>query len=191
MLTRLVLRVLAAFVVLSVIGSAATSEATLITFEVASVAGNTFEYTYVVDNDSLAVDIEELAVYFDVDLFENLRMATAPSDWDPLVVQPDTVLRDDGFLDGLALLSGIPPGGSLGVFTIWADFLGAGIPGRQRFEILDPVTFAVLDSGFTVPASGGPVSEPNGLWMLGLGLAALRFRRSRPIRSCGTEGSSR
>ena len=176
MRTRLDLPALAAVAALGVIGSAGPAEATVITFDVASVVGNTFEYTYVVDNDTLPVEIEEFAIYFDVDLFENLRMATAPPDWDPQVIQPDTILRDDGFFDALALVGGIPPGGSLGGFTILADFLGAGTPGRQRFEILDPVTFDVLDSGFTVPA-GVMVPEPMTLWLFGLGLAAIGYRR--------------
>jgi hypothetical protein len=177
MLTVLDSRIPAFIAVLCLTAAAAPSEATVITFDVAAVAGNTFEYSYVVENDTLTLDIEELAVYFDVDLFENLRLATAPPDWDPVVVQPDVLLRDDGFLDVLALFAGIPPGGTLGGFTIQADFLGPGVPGRQRFEILDPVTFAILDSGFTVPAATVPVPEPGLLWLLGPALYALRRRR--------------
>jgi hypothetical protein len=177
MLTELDSRLPASIIVLCLTAGATWSEATVITFDVAAVAGNTFEYTYVVENDTLSVDIEELAVYFDVDLFENLRLATTPPDWDPVVVQPDALLRDDGFLDVLALLGGIPPGGSLGRFTVQADFLGTGVPSRQRFEILDPVTLAVLDSGFTVPATTVPVPEPGLLWLFGVVLYALRHRR--------------
>jgi hypothetical protein len=196
MLARLDSRALAVVAGLSIAGSSAPSEATLITYEVAAIAGNTFEYRYAVENDTLSVDIEELTVYFDVDLFENLRMPTAPTDWDPLVIQPDTVLGDDGFLDVLALGSGIPPGGSLGAFTIWADFLGPGTPGRQPFEILDPLTFTVLDSGFTVPAAGA-VAEPTTLWLFGIGgiggigLGALALRRRVATAPSGTEGTSR
>ena len=114
MLARIDLRVLVALVVLSIFGGSSRSEATVITYGVFAVAGNTFEYRYVVDNDTLGVDIDEFAVYFDVNLFENLRMPVAPADWDPLVVQPDTVLWDDGFLDVLALASGIAPQSNAG-----------------------------------------------------------------------------
>jgi hypothetical protein len=54
MLARLDLRVLAAVVVLSIAGSSVPSEATVITYGVAALAGNTFEYRYVVDNETLS-----------------------------------------------------------------------------------------------------------------------------------------
>jgi hypothetical protein len=184
MRTRVHLRDLAVAAALW-LGAAVSSEATVVTFEVASLGGNSYEYTYFVVNDTLGVDIEELAVYFDVDLFENLQTATAPADWDPLIIQPDPVLPDDGFLDVLALASGIAPGGSLGAFTIRTDFLGTGTPGRQPFEILDPSTFTVLDSGFTVPAGAGAVPEPAALWLLGLASGALGLLRR------GEQGTSR
>jgi hypothetical protein len=179
--TRLHFHALAAAAALLVVANAGRSEATVITFEVTPVAGNTFEYTYVVENDTLASDLEEITVYFDVDLFENLRFPATPPGWDPVVVQPDTILQDDGFFDALALVFGIPPGGRLGGFTIVADFLGAGSPGRQRFEILDPLTFDVLDSGFTVPAVR-PIPEPTTVWLVGLGLAAALVRRKGTAR---------
>jgi hypothetical protein len=191
MLAKLDWRLLGALALISFAGSVVPSEATLITFEVAPVAGNTFEYRYVVENDTLGVEIEEFAVYFDVDLFRNLRMPTAPTtDWDAEIFQPDPMLPDDGILDVLALMGGIAPGTGLGVFTVWADFLGAGTPGRQPFEVRDPGTFDVLDSGFTVPA-GGPVPEPATLWLAGLGIGALGLRRKATTAPSRTDGTSR
>jgi hypothetical protein len=119
--------------------------ATSVSFDVTHIAGNTWEDTYTVANDMLAVDIEELTVFFDVGLFENLSMPAAPADWDPLVIQSDPGLPDDGFYDALALVAGIAPGDSLGGFSVRFDFLGGGTLGSQPFDIVDPFTFAALD----------------------------------------------
>lgn len=154
--------------------------ATVVVYEVDNVGGSTFEYRYVVENDGTE-DVEEISIYFDVGLFENLRMASAPVGWDPLVLQPDPLLMDDGIYDALALVPGIPPGGVLGGFSVWADFLGTGVPGSQRFEILDPVSFDVLDSGFTRLAAVD-VPEPASLWTASFGLLAMMFAVGRRER---------
>jgi hypothetical protein len=157
-------------------------QATVISYEVASLGGNTFEYRYAVSNDTLATDVEEISIFFDADLFENLRVPVARPGWDALVIQPDLALPDDGFYDALALGVGIAPGGSLDGFVVWADFLGGGSPGSQRFEILDPFDFSVLDSGVTsrVPVGGAP--EPATPWSAAvgfLGMTLLARRRPR------------
>lgn len=153
--------------------STGAAQATIITYEVANVGSNTFEYSYAVENDSLGVELAEFTVFFDLNLFENVRLAAAPLGWDPLVIQPDPLLSDDGFLDVLALVAGVAPGASLGGFSVQADFLGAGLPGSQFFEIRDAVTFDLLDTGFTVPAGQVPVAEPASLALMVLGLLGL------------------
>ncbi len=157
---------------------AVPAQATIITYEVANIAGNTFEYSYTVENDTLATDIEQFAVYFEVGLFENLSTPDAPAGWDPIVIQPDPGLPDDGFYDVLALFAGIAPGDTLGGFTVQADFLGAGSPGSQPFDIIDPLSFATIDTGFTVPAGVIAIPEPGSLWIMGLGLLALGAARA-------------
>lgn len=149
------------------------AQATLITFDVTNIAGNIFEYTYTVQNGTFGVDIEEFTIYFDVNLFQNLSFAAASAGWDPLVVQPDAVLADDGFYDALALAVGIAPGDTLGGFSVRADFLGAGTPGAQPFEIFDPLTFALVDSGTTVRADAVAVAEPASMWIFALGFLAI------------------
>lgn len=142
--------------------------ATTVSFDVTNISGNTWEYTYTVANDTLGFDIEEFTIFFDVGLYENLVATATPADWDPLVIQPDLGLPDDGFYDALALVIGIAPGNSLSGFGVQFDFLGAGMPGSQLFQIVDPNTFDVLDEGFTTL-----VPLPGALWLFGSGLVGL------------------
>jgi hypothetical protein len=162
--------------------NAVVSGQTDITFDVSNVGGNTFEFVYTVENVGLSVAIEEFTIFFDVSLFENLALPSAPSGFDPIVVQPDPALPDDGFFDVLASPGpGIASGASLGGFSVRADFLGTGTPGPQPFEIIEPTQFAVLDGGLTRPA-GIVVSEPSSMMILGLGILIMiittRRRRS-------------
>jgi hypothetical protein len=144
---------------------------------VRDLGGGSFEYEYSVTNDTLAVDIEEFTIFFEVGLYENLSATSTPADWDPLVIQPDTAIPDDGFYDALALVSGISPSDTLGGFGVSFDWLGSGTPGAQFFEVVDPITFAALDSGTTTP-----VPEPATLLLLGSGLVSLACFRKRVKR---------
>jgi len=153
--------------------SLTSSNASTIIYDVANVSGNTWEYTYTLNNDMLSVDIEEFTIWFDVDLFENLAVGTTPADWDPLVIDPDPDLPpdgDDGFYDALTLISGIAPGDSLGGFIVQFDYLGTGTPGNQYFQVINPKTFATIDDGFTQSAV---VPIPAAIWLFGTGLIGL------------------
>jgi len=145
--------------------------ATTINYGVNNIAGNTWEYTYAVSNDTLSVAIEEFTIFFDVGLYENLVAPSAPVDWDPLVIQPDPGLPDNGFYDALELTAvGIAPGNSVAGFSVQFDFLGAGTPGDQSFDIVNPITFGVIDSGVTRVSA---VPLPAALWLFGSGILSL------------------
>ena len=108
-------------------------------------------------------------MYFDVGVYENLTLITpTPATWDPLVIEPDNFLSNDGYYDALALSAGIAPGNSLGIFSVRFDYLGGGTPGSQYFEIVDSFTFDLLDSGQT-----SPVPVPAAVWLFGSGLIGL------------------
>ncbi len=148
------------------------AQATIISYSSTNISGNTWENTYSVSNDTLVSDIEEISIYFDLGLYENLTLATAPAGWDPIAFDPDPLLPDDGLYDVLALASGIAFGDMLSGFSIQFDFLGASAPGSQFFEVLDPLTFTVLDSGYTqLVVTSVPV--PGTILLMSVGLIGL------------------
>lgn len=146
--------------------------ATTILYNTTNVIGNTWEYAYTVSNDTVPSDINEVVILFDYGLYENIGVVSSPSDWDTIAVQPDLIFDypDNGYADSLALVSGITPGSSLSGLTISFDWIGSDTPGAQSFEILDPNTFDIVDSGNTAPA---PVPEPATLLLLGTGLLSM------------------
>lgn len=153
-------------------GTTLTANATTVSYDVSNIAGNTWEYQYTVTNDSLATNINEFVIYFTEGSYNNISFGSTPAQWDPLVIQPDPYLPDDGFYDALALTSAvsIAPGSSLGQFTVQFNYLSAGVPSAQYFEILDPFTRIVLDNGYTQPSA---VPLPAAVWMFGSGLVGL------------------
>lgn len=137
-----------------------------------------WEYTYTVENVSLAVPLEEFTIYFDADDYASLVRATLDppaSLWDELVIQPEPALHDPGFYDALSLTGGIPAGGFTAGFRVQFEWRGLGQPAAQPFEVVDPDTFATLYSGSTVPEPAALL----GLLVGGLAYAPGR-RRSSP-----------
>lgn len=154
-----------------------SATATIIEYTLAPQGGDLYQYEYTVFNDSLAAPIEEFAIYFDLNLYENLVAGPTPLDWDPLILQPDPGLPDDGLYDVLALVLGIGPDSSLGGFVVQFDWLGPGTPASQAFDIVDPFTFEVIDSGITSLRETVQVSEPATLWLALAGLLLVWRKR--------------
>jgi hypothetical protein len=113
-------------------------------------------------------------VYFDPDLYSDLDPSPhAPGEWDPLTVEPDAGLGDEGFYDAEAIFD--LPRTSV-VFTVSFRWLGAGSPGAQPFEVREPEpSFAVIEDGTTVLPE--PTAVTAGLGAIAA-LASLRRMQS-------------
>jgi hypothetical protein len=147
---------------------------TEIRYQTSDLGSGRWQYSYDVTNISLTVPIEEFTIWFDFGLYNNLAIQTPDppaSDWSEIVLQPEPVLQDDGAYDARALGLGIGIGQTVSGFAVSFDWLGdATMPGSQFYEIIDPVTFETIDSGFTIP-------EPATIIVLGLGTVALWGKR--------------
>ena len=138
---------------------------TKIQYEAIDLGSGRWQYSYDVTNISLTGAIEEFTIWFDFGSFDNLSIETPDppaGDWDEIIIQPEPVLSDDGYYDALVLGVGIGIGENVSGFTVSFDWMGAGQPGPQFYEIIDPDTFETLDSGYTIP-------EPTTLLILTLG----------------------
>ncbi|MEM7468642.1 MAG: PEP-CTERM sorting domain-containing protein [Pseudomonadota bacterium] len=174
----------AIFFVFLLLGSLYQStHATMISHAFTNVAGNTWQAEYEVNNNSLPDAIYEFTIWYEFNIYENISVVATPADWDPLVVQPDPGLPDDGFFDALALGAVLTPGASLGGFIVQFDLIVGQMPSSHFYEAYWD-TFSNPDTGFTVAAVTPPpnptgIPEPSSslLFMLGcLGLATRKCR---------------
>ena len=135
--------------------------------------------------------INEFTIFFNPSLYKNLTVATSPTAWDSLVIQPDTGIPANGFFDSLNNGAGIQGGTTLDGFAVSFLYTGTGMPGSQDFEIVNPMTFATLSSGRTTafeiapPLSPPPqppttnVPEPATIGLIGLAAILLASQRKR------------
>lgn len=152
---------------------------TQIRYQTSDLGSGRWQYDYEVSNINLTVPIEEFTIWFDFGLYKNLAIQTPnppASNWSEIVLQPEPVLQDDGAYDARALGLGIGIGQRVSGFTVSFNWLGdAVMPGPQFYEIIDPVTYQTIDSGYTVPEPASAVMLFSG-WVL-LGLQGRRRKR--------------
>lgn len=118
-----------------------------------NISDQRYRYTYTVTNDgSLGsqVAVKLFDIQFDTTLYNESTLTITPlqGDWDEMVLS--SMPGDPPAYDAFSSVSGIPAGQNETGFSIEFDWLGNGEPGTQRFEIYDPGTFALLESGTTV-----------------------------------------
>lgn len=145
--------------------------ATTINYTATSLGGNQWRYDYTLANNSLQRPITEFTIFFDLGLYSNLATTTSPQSWSVLAIQPDPNIPDGGFFDALSMSNGLAPGSSLGGFQVIFNWLGSSAPGAQRFDVIDPSSFTMLDTGRTV----NPIPEPGSTSLIFLGLGCISF----------------
>ncbi|MBN2065038.1 MAG: hypothetical protein JW745_09575 [Sedimentisphaerales bacterium] len=150
-------------------------------YKASAVGGNVWLYEYTVVNDS-AQDIDEFSIWFDNGSYDDIAKessALIAGGWDELVVQPGLILnQSDGLYDALAEGNGIAPGQTVTGFAVSCKFLGIGVPGQQRFDIVNISDYSVISSGLTTPWPVSAVPSPAAVFLSGVGtLIAMRIRR--------------
>lgn len=150
--------------------NASPTSAVTIAFGLTPLAGNEYEYTYTVTNDSLAQALQAFTVFFPLGLYDNLSVTSPVADWDEVAVDPDPLFLAAGFYDALAQVGGIAPSAALDGFSVRFTWLGSGQPGAQPFTVTDPLSSATLASGTTVPLAPGRIPLPGSAWLMVAGL---------------------
>ncbi len=167
-----------ASVVVALLCASSPAFAISITSETVSLGGTTYRSVYSVTNDGslgVGVAVGLFDILFDpaVYLESSLAIVTPTplnTEWDQLILASGPGVFPA--FDALALAGGIAEGDTVSGFALEYDWLGAGTPGVQPFEVYDPDTFELLEQGQTVTGSV-TVPEPGAVWLLAIGLVSL------------------
>jgi hypothetical protein len=132
-----------------------SAKASIIDYRLTALGGNSYQYDYIVTNDGSlgpGVEIEWFAIQFDPALYDqsSLTIVTPEplaSDWDQLILGSGLLVP--ATYDVLTFSSGIAEGSSVAGFAVQFNWLGAGLPGSQSFEVYDPATNDLIEQGIT------------------------------------------
>ena len=156
------------FVCLLVISFSSQAFAAVISYELTDLGSGSFQYTYTMENNTLNEPLKLFTVWFDESRYSNL-VITSPtsinSRWDQIILQSSGFGVPLGY-DASALSDGIAAGQTETGFAVKFDWLGMDLPGPQYYEVFDPVSFDVLEQGYTIP-------EPATVMLITLGSTLL------------------
>ncbi len=159
--------------------------ATTIFYNVSNTGGNSWTFSYTVENDDIDEGIEDFSIFFDYGLYENISVTGIAVDWDAFEVQPEIILdpKEKGSYNAYTLNSPIAMNESLSGFSVSFDWLGNGTPGTQYYEIYADGNYEdEIDHGDTQLADQGgsdPVPEPSTLILFATGLLGYLLSRRR------------
>lgn len=154
--------------------------AALITYTTQSLGGASYRHQYTITHQIGEDPIHLIDIEFDPSLYleSSLTIVSDPvltADWDQLLIGSQAGLP--ALLDLFALVAPLSDGATLSGFAIEFEWLGAGLPGSQAFQIVNPDTFDTVSAGRT--AGAVQVPEPAPLLLAVTGLALARIFRSR------------
>ncbi len=165
---------------------AATSaaQAIIVQHELTQGAGNHWTVKFDITNDGSLPEVSNFTVYFDWAYASNLQLLASPGTWDTIVIEPDTALSSDGFVDALVLdpVDALLTSQSLGGFELEFDWAAAASPASFQFTVNDPDTLEVLESGSSIRAAHS-IPEPATGWVAALGLGLILSQRRTRLRS--------
>jgi hypothetical protein len=174
---------------LFVAGLAAHLSGAAIEFQVSSLGGGTFEYTYTISSfvpctPSCAGDTLDLS--FDGAVYNVLSnpVAQPVSDWSTTVFQPNAL---PGLAGDYLLTSNVANPSLAGPFSIDFTLQPGAQPGPQPFTIFD-ANFNTLGTGTTTPVITG-VPEPASFSLMTAGMllgvvVLFQRRRAKCVREC-------
>lgn len=160
------------------------ASAIIVNYDLIALGGSSYRYEYTVTNDGslgAGVPVESFALIFNSTLYDETSLVIVTTDppaseWDEQIF--GTGLLVEPAYDALALAGGIADGSSVFGFAVQFDWLGAGTPGPQPFEVYDPNTFDLVETGVTRSA-GTSIPEPNTLLLFLLSVVAAGISRRR------------
>ena len=162
------------------------AEAIVIDATLVSLGGASYRWDYILTNDgSLGAGVAVAS--FDIGFPESTITGWAEigadgAAWDEYTFQ---VFTDDHFGADATLGAEIGVGGSA-AFSVSFDWSGALLPGSQAYNIYDPTTFDILESGSTTVAAVPSPSTAALLWLPLMALLAPGLARkpggASPIR---------
>lgn len=161
----------------------APAHAITVQYQLTSLGADQYRYDYAIVNDGSlgsGVAVELLDIYFDPALYDEASLAITTSaplsnDWDENIFGSAPLVP--AAYDLYALAGGVADGETLGGFSVAFTWIGGGVgPVAQGFDIYDPSTFDLLESGNTtvVPVPGAAWLMMSGL----LGMIGVARRRS-------------
>lgn len=148
-----------------VLNSYSLAALTEMSYTVENTSGSQWIYNYTITNLGLTEGIKEFTIWFEHGKYASLQKASDPAldtNWDQIAWQPNKALQNNGGFDALAKNDFIAIGQTVPDFAVRFEWQGEGEPGRQYYEIINPDSFDVITSGFTVP-------EPVSLLLIAVG----------------------